>query len=74
MTNRIPGRGPLLGALIPVKEGTTVMTEGAIDPEGIGGIHHQAIGPFRLLDGLTTRRLPRWQGIQGNDVDIVVLQ
>ena len=50
------------------------MTEGAIDAESIGGIHHQAIGPFRLLDGLTTRRLPRWQGIQGNDVDIVVLQ
>ncbi len=50
------------------------MTEGAIDSEGIGGIHHQAIGPFRLLDGLTTHRLPRWQGIRGNDVYCIVLQ
>ncbi len=50
------------------------MTEGAVDSEGIGGIHHQAIGPFRLLDGLTTRRLPRWQGIRGNDVYSIVLQ
>ena len=46
----VPSRHALRAALVPGGEGPGIVAVGAIHAQRLGHMHHQAVGPFRLLD------------------------
>src|SRR5262245_58325187 len=46
----IPSRAPLRRALVPSRERAAIVAVRAVHPERFREVHHEAVGPLRLLD------------------------